>query len=333
MSEEKTVSRNNSRARFGVAFLSLTLPFILAACDSSPSETTTDSDIVDITDVVLTNMSGDCADYSASYQAQVRDVKRDMPFVSQFEVSEDASHCSVTANDIPNYDFNDDTAHFAEPVSAQGISLTIPRNPTPAAAPTELNLMTYNAIMLNGVVLDQVANGCYKPGDVAADADGNVANGCGPTVDWRLDPMGPVGFGTDSHNGHTQPGGVYHYHGSPNALFDPQETDQGSSVIGFAADGYPVYGPHYIDSTTGEMQEAASGYTLKHGARPAGATSPGGSYDGTYIQDYEFTNAGTLDACNGMTVNGHYGYYVTASYPYVMGCYTGTPDASFSKSH
>jgi len=75
-----------------------------------------------------------------------------------------------------------------------------------------------------------------------------------------------------------------------------------------------------------------SGYTLKNGSRPSTDGSPGGTYDGTYIQDYEFTNAGSLDRCNGMNVNGQYGYYVTDSYPYVMGCYSGTPSNSFTKN-
>ena len=80
------------------------------------------------------------------------------------------------------------------------------------------------------------------------------------------------------------------------------------------------------------MMEATSGYTLKAGNRPAkSSTSPGGAYDGTYIEDYEYTGAGTLDACNGMTVHGQYGYYVTDSFPYVMGCFSGTPHASFRK--
>jgi hypothetical protein len=309
--------------------LALVGVLVLSGCSTATAGDSTAE--VDITDVILTNLSGDCADYSANYTATVTDVKRDLPFVAQFAVSDDASSCAVTANDIPNYDFNDGTGHFAEPVATQNISLSVPRNPTPASTKTDLSLLTYNAVMLNGVVLDQLANGCYKPDDVAADKDGNVANGCGLWTDWRLDPMGTFEFGTDSHNAHTQPGGFYHYHGNPNALFDPEETDQGSPVIGFAADGFPIYGPHYIDAATGEMLEATSGYTLKAGDRPAGDSSPGGSYDGTYIQDYEFTGAGTLDECNGMSIDGQYGYYVTSSYPHVMGCYTGTPSLSFFK--
>lgn len=304
---------------------------ILTGCSTDSAVSTAAVIDVDITNVVLSNTSGDCADYSASYQAEVTDVKRNLPFTSQLDVSDSATSCTLTANDIPNYDFNDATANFADAVAEQTIALSVPRNPKLAENSTEFSLLTYNAVMLNGVVLDQLSNGCYKPDDSAADSNGNIANGCGPWVDWRLDPMGPVNFGTDSHNGHTQPGGSYHYHASPNALYEPKDTSKVSPVIGFAADGFPIFGPNYLDSKSGKILQATSGYALKAGSRATGGSSPRGSYDGTYIQDYEFTGVGTLDKCNGMTVKGQYGYYVTKSYPYVMGCFSGTPDLSFSK--
>jgi hypothetical protein len=302
---------------------------LLGGCGTTATAASTEA--IDITDIVLTNRSGDCADYSATYKAAVMDVKRDLPFVSQLNVADDGTSCSVNANDVPNYDFNDSSGHFASPVAEQELSLTIPRNPTKAEEPTELSMLFYNAVMLNGVVLDQLSDGCYKPSDPRADQGGNVSAGCGLWTDWRLDPMGKVKFGTDEHNAHTQPGGIYHYHGNPLALFDPANTDQGSPVIGFAADGFPIYGPHFLDARSGKVLEATSGYTLKPGSRPTGESSPGGAYDGTYIQDYEFTGVGTLDRCNGMTVNGQYGYYVTDGYPYVMACYTGTRSLSFFK--
>ena len=307
----------------------------LAGCSASPSASSSTANTgkrIDITDVVLTNLSGDCADYSADYEANVKDVERNLAFVSQFSVSDNSKSCSVTANDIPNYDFNDASARFASPVATQNLSLSIPRNPALADKSTDLSMMMYNAVLLNGVVLDELSNGCYNPTSPQADKDGNIANGCGPVIDWRLDPMGKVKFGTDSHNAHTQPGGLYHYHGNPQALFDPQETSKGSPAIGFAADGFPIYGPHYLDAKTGKVLTAKSGYTLKNGSRPSTDGSPGGTYDGTYIQDYEYTDAGSLDRCNGMNVNGQYGYYVTDSYPYVMGCYSGTPSNSFAKN-
>lgn len=53
--------------------------------------------------------------------------------------------------------------------------------------------------------------------------------------------------------------------------------------------------------------------------------------NGTFIDDYEFTNAGDLDECNGMSINGDYGYYVSEAYPWVIKCFKGTPDPSFNK--
>lgn len=300
---------------------------LLGGCSSTVESSTGTSK--DITNAVLTETSHDCGDYVAEYESNVKDVKNGTTFVGQLSIASGSDSCQITANAIPNYDFNDSSANFATDVAEQSVSFNVSRNPKIANSSTELSLLAYGAVMLNGVVLDQVANGCYMPDDASADGDGNIPNGCGLWVDWRLDPLGKVSLGADSHNAHTQPGGLYHYHGNPYALYDTEDKTQASPVIGFAADGFPIYGPRYVDETSGQVVEATSGYTIKPGSRPTGDASPGGSYDGTYIQDYEFTNAGSLDKCNGQTVNGEYGYYVTETYPYVMGCYSGTPDYSF----
>jgi len=122
-----------------------------------------------------------------------------------------------------------------------------------------------------------------------------------------------------------------HYHGNPNAMFDDSPGANGSPVIGFADDGFPVFGSYFRDRT-GTVRRAVSGYALREGNRPRrSATNPGGRFDGTYRDDYEFTGGGDLDECSGMVVNGQYGYYVTDSFPWIVGCYTGTPDPSFGK--
>lgn len=179
--------------------------------------------------------------------------------------------------------------------------------------------------------LDITTAGCYRPNSPDALDDGNVGRGCPSDEPWLLDALGFEGsFGVDIHNGHTQPGGRYHYHGGPNAMFDDNPGSDGSPVIGFAADGFPVYGSYFYDSETGVVRKATSGYTLKTGTRGERSdTNPGGVHDGTYNDDWEFTNAGDLDACNGMTVDGQYGYYVTDSYPWVIKCFVGTPHETF----
>ena len=100
-----------------------TLAIALTGCTSET--TTSATDTVDIRNAILTNTSGDCADYSAAYQAEVTDIERDMGFISQFDVSEDGESCAVTANVIPNYDFNDGTGRFAEPVAEPGTELVV----------------------------------------------------------------------------------------------------------------------------------------------------------------------------------------------------------------
>ncbi|MDA8782119.1 YHYH protein [Porticoccaceae bacterium] len=38
---------------------------------------------------------------------------------------------------------------------------------------------------------------------------------------------------------------------------------------------------------------------------------------------------GDLDECNGMQVDGAYGYFITEQYPYIMACLKGQMDATF----
>lgn len=183
------------------------------------------------------------------------------------------------------------------------------------------------------VVVDLLSAGCYKPNDQSADQDGNVAIGCTLQDGWLVDPLGTESkFGADAHNAHTQPDGTYHYHGNPLAMFDDNPGTEGSPVIGFAADGFPVFGSYFLDRETNEVRKAISKYELKEGSRPGpDDDNPGGTYDGLYRDDYEFTGNGDLDACNGMTVNGQYGYYVTDTFPWMIGCYSGTINSSFRK--
>ena len=93
-------------------------------------------------------------------------------------------------------------------------------------------------------------------------------------------------FGTDAHNAHTQPDGTYHYHAGPSALF-PEYPTKDSPVIGFAADGFPIFGSYFTDDS-GALRAAKGSYQLKNGMRPSGPDNPDGQYDGTFIDDYEF---------------------------------------------
>jgi hypothetical protein len=277
----------------------------------------------DITNAILANVGADCADYAASYISSVQDINRSMGFTGDLNVTVTQSHCEFSSNAIPNHDFNDGTRSFVNATKAQTISYSVPRAPVVAGSTTALSLRTDNAIFLNGVKLDLLAAGCFGIGD------GKI--GCFQAGSpFRYDPMAATAdFGTDSHNAHTQPDGTYHYHGNPNALF----ADDGSvsPVVGFAADGFPIYGS-FIGDGDG-VRKVSSSYAVKSGTRQASSgIDPGGVHDGTFVDDYEYVaGSGDLDECNGMTIDGAYGYYVTDAYPWVLGCFKGAPDRSFDK--
>ena len=314
-----------------IAKLTMTMLFtgtLIGCFGSTPSS---EEDTKDITNAVFTSRSANCSDYANDYKSTISDGDGTI-FNGSLTISVSGGKCHFESNSIPNHDVGEG-GNFATKIGEVSQSFSISANPSDAASTTELNLNTDNAIFLNGAKLDLLAAACYGVG--------NEKTGCGADKSndsyWRYDPMSPLnGFGTDVHNAHTQPNGAYHYHGDPKAMYDVDSTTTVSPLMGFAADGYPIFGPFFSDN--GSIRRAKSCYKLKTGARQAlsaqvGAT-PSGDYDGTYIQDYEFDETGTtcdLDECNGMTVDGVYGYYITDSYPWVMKCFKGTPDESFNK--
>ena len=440
---------------------------------------------INITDEIFLNRTSDCANYADNYGSNVRDLTRVIDFEGYVDVEVFDTYCNLSSDNIPNHDFNDSSANFRTNVAEIDRVFSVKRDPQMAAEISQINGQAWDAVMLNGVVVDVRSAGCYKPSESRADADGNTEAGCGPNDEWMLIPLEySTKFGADIHNAHVQPDGTYHYHGNPNAMFDDSPSGDGSPVIGFAADGFPIYGSYILDEQTGNYRKALSGYTLKKGtrgstveiylldpledsrnfcidivgskesadtqrglqahtcysyqgeisvdqgfdknriseyeffmpsfevcmtfnstdndlalsvcngselqkftfltngnivvnsdpnlcvtvdqndAREGGGgnpvhlirelkteecqeslsiyqswgirstktnTNPGGDYTGLYEEDWEWTDSGDLDECNGMDYKGEYGYYITDSYPYIINCLKGEPDASFNK--
>jgi hypothetical protein len=274
----------------------------------------------DITNAELTARSANCATFADNYTATAKDVQNSKSYAATIDITTDGNTCTISSNAVPNHDFNE-TGRFAHSFREQDQNFTITATPVIAAEPTALSLRYDNAVFLNGVKLDLIAAGCYGV------RDGKI--GCRDMdTPYRYDPLGPGGgFGADEHNAHTQPDGTYHYHGNPIALFEQSNATTPSPVIGFAADGFPIFGSFIADGSN--VRVAKSSYQLKSGTRTGG---PEGIYDGTFIDDWEYVaGSGDLDACNGMEQDGVYGYVVTETYPHVMACFMGTPDPSFQK--
>jgi hypothetical protein len=307
--------------------------------------TAQDPESTDITDIEFSRRQGSCIQYVGEYFSNATDIKRGQAFSGSVVISDDGQSCTFRSNEIPNHDFNDESAAFATDVSEQNGNYTVTAAPEFAANVTELDLGTTNVVFLNGVTVDLLAAACY---DVGNEPLGQERIGCGQDqIDnpWRYDPMSSLNrFGTDQHNAHSQPDGTYHYHGDPLAMYDQDclVNNQASPVVGFAADGFPVFGPCFSDPDSGVVRKAQSSYQLKEGARQAvaGYTTPqtgngvvdSNNYDGQFRGDYQYqADSGDLDECNGMTIDGQYGYYLTDTYPWVLGCFKGTTDASFDK--
>ncbi len=194
--------------------------------------------------------------------------------------------------------------------------------------------------MLNGVIWEAYPAACYGEGPSNL---GREAIGCGgDQLDnpWRYNVGSALNaFQLDAYSAHVQPDGLYHYHSTPEVLHAIECTGIAASpVIGFARDGFPIYGPCFTDAA-GTIRSAQSSYELKDGVRQDvdGFSTPtvvgnviSDEYNGQFIGDYAYVDgAGDLDECNGMIVDGQYGYYITEQYPYVLSCFSGTPSSSF----
>lgn len=162
--------------------------------------------------------------------------------------------------------------------------------------------------------------------------------------EWRYEPLsGAVPLGVDANYAHVQPDGSYHYHGLPMGLLRRLQVSEGqhSPIIGWAADGFPMYAMYgYSDpeDPSSAIVKLTSSYAVKSGRRPTGDGQPGGTYDGTFVADYEYVaNRSVLDAANGrFTVTpdfpeGTYAYFLTEDWPVVPRMFRGTPSQDFAR--
>ncbi|HZI09171.1 MAG TPA: YHYH protein [Myxococcus sp.] len=347
------VNRRQAATGAAVALLAVSLVLLPGTGHGASSESCPNlgPKARDLTGARLEKRKPGCIHYTGSYTSTAKDVKRGASFKGELTIAQAGDTCVFKTNSIPNHDFNDGGEAFANPVQPVCEEYALPIQPkfkckpeSDGCEPTPVGLAYDNGILLNGVKMDVIAAACYG---VGGEPRGQEKIGCFDMKwAWRYDPMFPDnGFGADKHNAHAQPDGAYHYHANPHALFEEPVCKPGSCeapaprrqspLIGFAADGFPIFGPYIRDPASGRIRKVKSSYVRKPGwrqeAREQGAF-PGGRYDGSFRDDYEFVKgSGDLDKCNGMTHEGVYGYYVTDTFPYLMACFWGFVDDTFKK--
>jgi len=236
----------------------------------------------------------------------------------------------IRANGVPNH-LTGTFPNKGNPhkIIRQKYTFRIPARPKAAQRTTPLRMQPFG-IAVNGVPFDPGAAEWYL---------GNPQGG------WQYEPLsGAIVLGIDVSHAHVQPNGAYHYHGLPTHFLESLRVDSSSHspMIGWAADGFPIYAVHgYMDplNTNSQIKSLKSSYRLKNGNRPQGKSQPGGKYDGTFIADYEYINEhGNLDECNGrFTVtpefpDGTYAYFLTESWPIIPRYFRGTPSVDFQRN-
>ncbi|MEM9336855.1 MAG: YHYH protein [Patescibacteria group bacterium] len=231
----------------------------------------------------------------------------------------DSNYRYFSSDGLPEYSISGN--RYANTASAQDHEYRVALTPEQNSSPTYYELPFTFGIALNGVTFEPFAAEWYQN-----DRDSG----------WQEDPFVTLPD-LDDYNAHVQPNGLYHYHGQPTNLIDGATDGAHSPIIGFAADGFPLYGPYVYedaDDAASDIIEIDSNYQLKSGTRSGG---PGGSHDGTYNEDYEHVAGGSsdLDECNGRYgvtpeyPDGTYYYVATESFPYIPRCLMGDMDLSF----
>jgi hypothetical protein len=158
------------------------------------------------------------------------------------------------------------------PVPAPGYVSSIPLVPVHAASATSIDAAL--GVAVNGVpIYDYTSQGLNDPAVYVASADTKLSG--------ELDVC----------NGHAGRGDDYHYHAAPTCMMQAMANRGPTAIIGWAFDGYPIYGN----------------------------TNPNGST----------IASGALDVCNAQAdATFGFRYHTSDTHPYIVQCLVGQVDLS-----
>ena len=173
---------------------------------------------------------------------------------------------------------------------------------------------------------------------------------------WNQNAVVVEGPSFDACLGHPAPNGEYHHHLNPTCLYDDYDSSAHSPIIGYAFDGFPIYGAYGFSNVDGSggVRRIKSSFTMRtmtiRDSLPDGTAlsapqygpAVSGTYPlGYYCEDFKYmAGSGDLDDHNGRFCvtpdypSGIYAYFVTLdashapAYPYTLGLqYYGTVQA------
>lgn len=269
----------------------------------------------------------------------------------------------IRANGVPSYPTGPFLDGNPSITTSQNAIFRVPLNPTPNTG-TPTNTTGGNiGLFINGVALFDYRDG-VSWSSATNSLRGGPLGGMGDNV-WNRDAVVAERGGFDCSKGHPAMGN-YHHHQNPSAfkldlnlisnvcnLYDADglyaiDSTQHSPLIGFAYDGFPIYGAYGFQNTngTGAIVRMQSSYRLRNitvrttyanGNTVLAGPSVSSTYPlGYFREDYEYIapTAGQtdfLDEHNGRFCitpeypNGTYAYFCTvdsnwnSDYPYAVG--------------
>ena len=200
----------------------------------------------------------------------------------------------VTSNGMIGYRFVPKTPNA---LAEQDWTWTVTRTPKVATKPTSIrNVLGTLGFTVTGLPIYGPTEGPVPANEAFGD----------PVYNGILDSCG----------GHTGPGAEYHNHALHSVLACNLKP---GAVVGYALDGFPIYGPTgCLNTSCTRAATMRSGY-VKTGNPKANSWN---------AYAYRATGAtNVLDKCNGrIEPDGSYGYHATFAFPYIIGCFTGTPN-------
>ncbi len=284
------------------------------------------------------------------------------------EVEYSAGNVYISTKGVPSYPtgpFQDGNPSQAQ---NQNAIFKFPLNPQQNTGTLTATTGGNIGVFINGVALFDYRDGVAWNSNTNALCGGpgnpQCPGGPGASMPWNRDAVPAERPGFDCSKGHPAMGN-YHHHQNPSAfkldknvistvcnLYDADglyviDTTQHSPLIGFAYDGFPIYGAYAYKNTngTGGFTRMKSGYQLRNittrttwadGTDVADGPAVGGTYFlGYFREDYEFiahpNDPDYLDVHNGRFCitpeypNGTYAYFCTvdanhnSAYPYAVG--------------
>ena len=200
----------------------------------------------------------------------------------------------VRSNGIPHYEFVQVTPN---PLLEQDYEFRLPANPKLAEKPIPIPLLGGIGVAVNGLVL-------YGPNE-----------GPVPVEEQFGDPI--FNAIMDTCMGHTAL--EYHYHALVQRCLSEGFNDgERSPILGFGFDGIPIRGPW--GCLDGDCERVVRFKSSWEEVREPHQDS-WDAYEYVAKNDPEY-----LDPCNGHKgPDGDYHYHITETWPYILGCYAGTP--------